>query len=136
MNDVSDKDIDLSTDSQQSEFNIDSDVDSPSMLGSSQSLPSYGTLIMLSIDSIKIDSEYGQMAPQMSQTEFQTLTESIKQQHGLYLPIVVNNDYVLLDGHHRYKACRELEIKEIPVLVLSFNDNLYEKLFIDRKSVV
>jgi hypothetical protein len=46
MNDVSDKDIDFSTDSQQSEFNIDSDVDWPSMLGSSQPLPSYGTVIM------------------------------------------------------------------------------------------
>jgi len=43
---------------------------------------------------------------------------------------VVNNNNVLLDGHHRLKGCSETKIKEVPVLVLSFNDKLYEKLFI------
>jgi ParB/RepB/Spo0J family partition protein len=129
MKDVSGKDIDFSANSSESEFNNDSDRDWSSMLDSSQPLPLNITIITLSIDSVKTNPEYQQIAPQMSQNELQGLTESIRQ-HGLYLPIVVNNDYFLLDGHHRYKACRELKIKEIPVLVLSFNDNLKEKLFI------
>jgi hypothetical protein len=43
---------------------------------------------------------------------------------------VVNNNSILLDGHHRLKCCSETKIKEVPVLVLSFNNKLYEKLFI------
>ncbi|MGA9844258.1 MAG: DNA methyltransferase [Nitrososphaeraceae archaeon] len=130
MNDVSHKATDFSTDSQEPEFNNGSGVNWSSILASSQPLPSNGILTTLSIDGIKIDPEYEQMAPQMSEKEFQALKESIKQQHGLYLPIVVNNNNILLDGHHRLKACSELEIKEVLVLVLSFNDKLQEKLFI------
>ena len=129
MKEVSDKDTDFYTDSQESEFNNDL-VDCPSMLASPQPPPSNSIITTLSIDSVKIDSEYEQMAPQMSEKDFQAFKESIKKQHGLYLPIVVNNNNVLLDGHHRLKACNELQIKEVPVLVFSFNDKLDEKLFI------
>jgi ParB-like chromosome segregation protein Spo0J len=134
MNDVSHKDTVFSTDSQESEFNNGSDVNWLSTLASSQPLPSNSIFTTLSIDSIKIDPEYEQMAPQMSEKEFQAFKESIKQRQGLFLPIVVNNDVnndkVLLDGHHRIKACSEPRVKEVPVLVLSFNDKLDEKLFI------
>ena len=131
MNDVSGKDIDISTstDCSKSSLKNASEVVGPSTLPSSQQLPPNGTITKLSIDSIKISPEYKQIAPEMSQKEFQALKESIKQ-HGLYFPIIVNNDYFLLDGHHRYRACQELGIKELGILVESFNDNLYEKLFI------
>ena len=65
----------------------------------------------------------------MSQNEFQALKESINR-HGLYFPIIVNKDHVLLDGHHRYEAYRELGIKEILAIVISFSDKQYERLFI------
>lgn len=94
MKEVSDKDTDFSTDSQESEFNNDL-VDWPSMLASPQPLPSNSIITTLSIDSIKLDPEYEQMAAQMSEKDFQPFKESIKKQHGLYLPLVVNNNNVL-----------------------------------------
>ena len=132
VKDVTGKDTDSSVPAScsESESYSDSEVEDPYMLSSPQMLPLIKSMIRLSIDSVKIDPEYEQMAPQMSEKDFQAFKESIKKQHGLYLSIVVNNDYVLLDGHHRLKACNELQIKEVPVLVYSFNDKLDEKLFI------
>jgi hypothetical protein len=70
MNDVYHKDIDFSNNSQESEFNNDSDVNRLSTLSSSQPLSSNSIFTTLSIDSIKIDPEYKQVAPQMSEKNF------------------------------------------------------------------
>lgn len=45
------------------------------------------------------------------------------------MPLIVNQDMILLDGHHRYNACVELGI-EPQVEVKSFNDPLSEKLLV------
>ena len=42
---------------------------------------------------------------------------------------MVNQDEVILDDHHRYKACQELGIKP-SVLVKQFENRLQEKKFI------
>jgi site-specific DNA-methyltransferase (adenine-specific) len=59
---------------------------------------------------IKINEEYRQLAPELSELEFQSLKESIKTS-GLHYAIAVNKDNILLDGHHRYRACQELNIQ-------------------------
>ena len=64
----------------------------------------------------------------MSQNEFVALKESVSQ-HGLFHAIVVNEDRILLDGHHRYEICKELDI-EPEAEVRSFSDPLHEKIFI------
>jgi ParB-like chromosome segregation protein Spo0J len=46
---------------------------------------------------IKVNEEYRQLTPELSQLEFQTLKESIKN-NGLQYAIAVNKDNVLLDG--------------------------------------
>ncbi len=46
--------------------------------------------------------------PEMADTEFNLLKESI-QRDGLLQPVVVYEGKIL-DGRHRYRACRELQI--------------------------
>jgi Predicted transcriptional regulators len=53
---------------------------------------------------IKTNQEYSSLVPQLSTEEYESLKQSIKE-NGLWVPIVVNKDGVILDGHHRYKAC-------------------------------
>jgi ParB-like nuclease domain len=45
----------------------------------------------------------------VSNVHFERLKRSIKEEDGL-MPIVLNQDRVVLDGHHRLRACRELGI--------------------------
>ena len=74
------------------------------------------------------NNEYTSLVPVLSTQEYETLKQSIKED-GLYVPIILNQDGILLDGHHRYKACQELG-KEPRILVREFDDPLLEKEFI------
>jgi ParB/RepB/Spo0J family partition protein len=58
---------------------------------------------------VKIKKEYEKLIRPLTQEEYELLKESIKT-YGLLHPIVVNPEGVVLDGHHRLKACRELHI--------------------------
>src|SRR5215208_4170992 len=58
----------------------------------------------LPINSIKIDEEYSRLVYQLLKSDYEILKQSIKE-NGLYTPIVINQDGIILDGHHRYKAC-------------------------------
>jgi ParB-like chromosome segregation protein Spo0J len=77
---------------------------------------------------IKINPEYGSLVPELSPEEYESLKKSIKK-NGLYVPITVNRNGIVLDGHHRYRACQELGI-EPKTLVREFNDKLNEQLFV------
>ncbi|MFZ0512865.1 MAG: ParB N-terminal domain-containing protein, partial [Candidatus Nitrosopolaris sp.] len=79
-------------------------------------------------DSLTINDEYAGIMPALYDLEYGSLKSSI-QEHGQPFPIVVNQDGVILDGHHRYKACHELGIKP-SVLVRQFENQLQEKKFI------
>jgi len=54
--------------------------------------------------------EYINLMPPVTASEYETLKRSIKEEGRLLLPIVLNQDNVVLDGHHRFKACQELGI--------------------------
>ena len=58
----------------------------------------------------KINPEYASLVPELSPEEYESLKQSIKEK-GLYVPIIVNQDGIVLDGHHRFKACQELGIQ-------------------------
>jgi site-specific DNA-methyltransferase (adenine-specific) len=79
---------------------------------------------------IHINPEYEALMPHLSDDEYEALKSSIKSE-GLFVPIVVNRDGVILDGHHRFRACMETgldpeyEVKEFP-------DLLSEKNFVIR----
>ena len=34
-------------------------------------------------------------------------------------PIVLDSNYMIVDGHHRFEAAKELQIKELPVIFLN-----------------
>jgi hypothetical protein len=77
---------------------------------------------------IKIDQEYSSLVPELSVGEYTSLRQSIKE-NGLYLPIIVNQNGIVLDGHHRYRVCRELGI-ELKTSIREFKDRLDEQLFV------
>ena len=58
---------------------------------------------------IIISEEYRALVPAQSDQEYQSLKQSIKE-NGFWgsNPIVINSEGIILDGHHRHRACREL----------------------------
>ncbi|MGA9169475.1 MAG: DNA modification methylase, partial [Nitrososphaeraceae archaeon] len=48
---------------------------------------------------------------------------------GLFVPIILNQHGIILDGHHRYRACHELGI-EPRTMEREFEDSLLEKQFV------
>jgi DNA modification methylase len=77
---------------------------------------------------IKINPEYSKLVNPLSNAEYEVLKNSIKED-GLHYPIVVNPKREILDGHHRYKICKELDIP-IKFEIKSFNDSIEEKRFV------
>ena len=59
------------------------------------------------INDIKINPEYSKLVNPLSKLEYEVLKNSISNK-GLHLPIIINQDNVILDGHNRLKICQEL----------------------------
>jgi N6-adenosine-specific RNA methylase IME4 len=73
-------------------------------------------------------TEYAELVPPLTDEEYNSLKQSIKE-NGQQLPILVNNEGVVLDGHHRFKICDELKITP-KHKTETFENKLYEKLFV------
>ena len=54
--------------------------------------------------------EYLRLIPPVTASEYKMLKRSIKEEGRLLLPVVLNQDNVVLDGHHRIRACQELHL--------------------------
>jgi DNA modification methylase/ParB-like chromosome segregation protein Spo0J len=78
---------------------------------------------------IKTKSEYEQLVPPLTPIEFINLKQSIKENNGNIIPILVNGERIIIDGYHRFKACQELEITP-KIETKEFADELEEKEFI------
>jgi ParB-like chromosome segregation protein Spo0J len=72
-------------------------------------------------------SEYVNLFPSLSNAEYERLKQSIKEWGGLLMPIIVNQDNVVLDGYHRLMACKELGIPII-YIVIDFTDKPQDEL--------
>lgn len=79
-------------------------------------------------NNLKINPEYEKIVPYIKNDEYSELKESIKTD-GLHHSIVINQDGVILDGHHRYKICKELGI-EPKTEIKTFSDILKEKKYV------
>ena len=77
---------------------------------------------------IIINKEYEETVPRVSDEDFEKLKESIKDS-GQWYPIIVNSSGVILDGHHRFRVCKQLGLKP-QYVVKDFENELYEKLFV------
>jgi len=56
---------------------------------------------------LKISDEYSDILPPLTADEYNRLKTDIAE-HGVLVPIEIDEDGVILDGHHRYKAWGEL----------------------------
>jgi ParB-like chromosome segregation protein Spo0J len=71
--------------------------------------------------------EYISLIPPLSTNEYELLKKSIRE-NGLHVAIIVNQNGIILDGVHRYLACKELGVP-IKYITRQFNDPSEEKLF-------
>lgn len=80
---------------------------------------------------LRIDPEYSGMMRRLTGAEFEGLKESIAE-HGLFDKLILNQDSVLLDGHNRREALRELGLPVVESMVdrRVFDSRLDEKVFV------
>jgi ParB-like chromosome segregation protein Spo0J len=80
------------------------------------------------IKMITVNPEYSSLVYPLSDLEYETLKNSIKED-GLHYPITVNEKGEVLDGHHRYKISKELDLP-ISHEIKYFKDLIEEKKFV------
>jgi hypothetical protein len=66
--------------------------------------------------------------PPYSKSDFERLKKSIKEHGGLLNPIILNQDNIRLDGHHRMRACHELGLPTTSYHVKNFAGKPMEEL--------
>jgi DNA modification methylase len=77
---------------------------------------------------ITMNPKYAKLIYPLSKLEYEVLKNSISNK-GLHLPIIINQDNVILDGHNRLTICQGLGI-EPKFEVKEFKDPLQEKEFV------
>lgn len=77
---------------------------------------------------ITINPSYGGLVHPLTENEYLDLKQSMAES-GQFVPIIVNTKGIILDGHHRWKICRELSIKP-KITTKDFESPLFEKLFV------
>jgi ParB-like chromosome segregation protein Spo0J len=75
-----------------------------------------------------INQEYANLVTPLSAEEYESLKESMKR-NGQLISIIRNSQGVILDGHHRYKICKELGI-EPKLETKDFPDKLHAQMFV------
>ena len=54
---------------------------------------------------------------------------------GFNVPLLIDKDNVIIAGHTRYKAAKELGLKEVPCIVLDLDENLAKQYrIVDNKT--
>lgn len=61
---------------------------------------------------LKINKELEEIIPPLTEEKYEKLKQSIKEK-GQLKPIDVMNDGTIIDGYHRYRACKELKIEPL-----------------------
>jgi DNA modification methylase len=83
----------------------------------------------LPITAIKEDQQYSTLLPSIDAEKYNQLKDDIIK-NGIKLPLVINDDNILLDGYTRLRIAKELQLKEVPCIIKTFNDRLEEELYI------
>jgi N6-adenosine-specific RNA methylase IME4 len=76
---------------------------------------------------ITIKPEYQNFVQHQTSADYKAMKESIRES-GQHVPAILNEQGVLIDGHHRYKACQELGIP-LKYEIKHFDNELDEILF-------
>jgi 16S rRNA G966 N2-methylase RsmD len=87
--------------------------------------------IEIKLSELKIKEDYEKAIRPLNQLEYNHLHLSISQQ-GVQVPIEINENNEILDGHHRVKISKELGLQSIPARIHSFGSDplAAEKQFI------
>ena len=83
--------------------------------------------------------EHIHQMPPVRTSEYERLKRSIKEEGGLLVPVVFNQDNIVLEGHHRLQTCTELDIsasclkkdftgRPLDEMMYVVNVNLYRSL--------
>jgi len=83
---------------------------------------------------ISIKKEYLSLLPPVSEAEYESLKQSIASKHGLIEAIIINKYGIVLDGHNRFRACKELGIP-LQYQIKEFDDPAEEKKFVIEVNV-
>jgi len=73
---------------------------------------------------MNLSIKYGELLPPLTTDEFESLKTSIKKE-GVRDPIIIDENGVILDGHHRYKIDTNA-----PTIVISGLTDLEKKAFV------
>ena len=79
-------------------------------------------MITVRLIDLKENKKFSGLVPEMTTTEYQDLVKSIKK-HGVRQPIHVLSDRTILDGRHRFRACKEIGVKEVQAVVHELSNN-------------
>ena len=72
----------------------------------------------ININKIKVDVDNPN---KMTEAQFESLKKTIEK-YGYLVPIIVDKDFKIADGEHRYLAYKDMGMKEIPAYVLDIAD--------------
>lgn len=71
----------------------------------------------MELKDLKVNKEIENYIQQLNWEQFERLKAGIKKD-GVLEPIEIMSDGTIIDGHHRFKACRELGIKDVEIRVI------------------
>ena len=77
----------------------------------------------------RMNAAYYDFIPRPNQEDRKKLKNSIKKE-GVQIPLIVNKDGFILDGHTRYEICLELGITDIPYEIKLFPNEELERKFV------
>lgn len=83
---------------------------------------------------LQINEEYLKLLPKLPEKEYQALKNSISEE-GQHYPIIVNENKEILDGHHRYQVCLEVN-REAKYETKLFENKLSEKKFVIESNLL
>lgn len=88
----------------------------------------------LEIAQIKKDKKLVVFMPQLSEIEFQKLSDQINNDGEILTPLDVDQNYRLLDGHNRLTIAKKMGLDKVPVVVHNvIDDNAAMQFMIDRQ---
>ncbi len=84
------------------------------------------------------DKSLSELVPEMTRPEYNNFIDSVKLS-GIQTPIHIRTDMTILDGRHRVRACKQLGIKQIDVIIHDFDKsqsiNFVRDTAIERRSL-
>lgn len=84
------------------------------------------------------DKSLSELVPEMTRPEYNNFIDSVKLS-GIQTPIHIRTDLTILDGRHRVRACKQLGIKQIDVIIHDMDKsqsiNFVRDTAIERRSL-